>query len=114
MTCRSFCVCAFFLASFLLAPLWVSAQPATSYAITLVDPAAHLLQVKMVVPPGASVHRLQLPVWNALYQVRDFSQYVTALQAHSQSGQELSVRAVNKSCWQVAGTAQGAVIEYRF
>ena len=95
------------------APLHASpAQPAVHYTVTLVNPSAHLVQVRITLPAGAPTHDMQLPVWNALYQIRDFSQYVTDVKAHKQSGSELAVRTVNKSCWRVTGTAQGAVVEY--
>jgi hypothetical protein len=35
----------------------------------------------MQIPPGHETHELQLPVWNALYQVRDFSQYLNWIRA---------------------------------
>ena len=46
----------------------------------------------MLLGPGASERDLQLPVWNALYQVRDFSQYVNWVRARTGAGQPLPVR----------------------
>jgi predicted metalloprotease with PDZ domain len=83
------------------------------YTISLINPAAHLLNIRIVLPAGTPSHDLQLPVWNALYQVRDFSQYVNDVRAHNQYGTELMVRTINKSCWRVSDTSHGAVIEYR-
>src|SRR2546423_11807339 len=72
-------------------------QPAIHYSVSLITPSAHLVKVGIVLPAGAPTRDLQLPVWNALYQVRDFSQYVTEVKAHSQSGSELAIHTVNKS-----------------
>ena len=33
-----------------------------------------------MLPEGSAQRELQLPVWNALYQVRDFAQYVNWVQ----------------------------------
>ena len=81
------------------------------YLISLANPAQHLLHVKLKIPPGSVAHDLQLPVWNALYQVRDFSQYVNWVRASSQ-GLAISIRKVDKSRWHIEGTETGAEIEY--
>ena len=53
-----------------------------------------------------------MPVWNALYQVRDFAQYVSDIRARDSKNQPLPVIALDKSSWQV-GAAEGcAVIDY--
>lgn len=82
------------------------------YRISLLNPASHLLQVRLVLPAGPSVRHLQMPVWNALYQVRDFSQYVDWVNAKDSSGNPLPVRSLNKSLWEVSGTGVGTEIEY--
>src|SRR5262249_35540596 len=51
------------------------------YTIALIDLSAHELHVTVALPCGADERDLQLPVWNALYQVRDFSQYVNWVRA---------------------------------
>jgi len=43
----------------------------------------------------------QLPVWNALYQVRDFAQYVNRVRAGDSFGGELPLRKVDKTTWRV-------------
>jgi predicted metalloprotease with PDZ domain len=72
----------------------------------------HLVEVKILLGPGASERDLQLPVWNALYQVRDFSQYVNWVRARTSDGKPLPVRKVDKTTWHVGGAAQGAEIGY--
>jgi len=83
-----------------------------AYAISLADPAQHLLQVQVLLPEGRSERELQLPVWNALYQVRDFAQYVNWVRAKDRAGHPLRVAKLDKSCWQITGAEGGAAIEY--
>jgi predicted metalloprotease with PDZ domain len=57
---------------------------------------------------------VQLPVWNALYQVRDFARNVLFLRAHDASGQSLPVTKLDKTTWRVSGTNGRRVqIEYQ-
>jgi predicted metalloprotease with PDZ domain len=89
-----------------------SAAP-VAYTIALTSPAEHLAQIQITLPPGAAQRDLQLPVWNALYQVRDFAQYVTWVRAKDRAGRELAVHESDKSRWQIQGAASGAIVEYQ-
>ncbi|MBZ5680104.1 MAG: hypothetical protein LAO24_08360 [Acidobacteriia bacterium] len=86
---------------------------AVAYTISLVAPAQHLVNVQILLPGGAARRELQLPVWNALYQVRDFAQYVNWVRAKDRAGRPLAVHELDKSQWQIAGTGNGAVVEYQ-
>ena len=81
------------------------------YTITLSDPARHLVQVSMQIPSGRESHELQLPVWNALYQVRDFAQYLNDIRASGPAG-PLPLTQLNKSRWRLDNALQGATVEY--
>jgi predicted metalloprotease with PDZ domain len=72
------------------------------YLISLAKRGEHVVHVEAQFPslPGTNGD-VQLPVWNALYQVRDFSQYVRAVSARSFDGRPLAVRAVDKTTWHV-------------
>jgi predicted metalloprotease with PDZ domain len=83
-----------------------------SYTISLSEPAQHLLHIHLNVPPGNAVQELQLPVWNALYQVRDFAQYLNWIRATSPSGSALPLRELDQSRWQLSGAGAGAVVDY--
>src|SRR5450432_3281928 len=83
------------------------------YTIALTSPAEHLAQIQITLPPGAAQRDLQLPVWNALYQVRDFAQYVNWVRAKDRAGRELAVHESDKSRWQIQGAAAGAIVEYQ-
>jgi predicted metalloprotease with PDZ domain len=82
------------------------------YSVSLLHPDQHMLHVHMEVPRDARVLELQLPVWNALYQVRDFSQYVNWVRARAHTGRALEVRKLDKSRWQVLGAEDGAFVDY--
>jgi predicted metalloprotease with PDZ domain len=82
------------------------------YTISLFKPEQHLLHIRLDVPPGAAEQDLQLPVWDALYQVRDFSQYVNWFRATAPGGRTLDAHKVDKSCWRLSGAQEGALVEY--
>lgn len=87
------------------------AADSVHYTISLANPEKHLIAVTIDVPPGAGERELQLPVWNALYQVRDFSQYMNWIRAES-AGKPLSLMQLNKSRWKIIGAENGARVQY--
>ena len=95
------------------AALGFSESQSVSYTIALTSPEQHLVEVQVLLPGGAANRELQMPVWNALYQVRDFSQYVNWIRAEDRSGHPLTVREINDSLWQVQGASNGAVVHYQ-
>jgi predicted metalloprotease with PDZ domain len=86
---------------------------ATSYTISLAAPEQHFVEVQIFLPAGASHRELQLPAWNALYQVRDFARYVNWVHAKDHAGETLTVTKLDKGRWRVADTDRGAVVEYQ-
>ena len=90
-----------------------SSSPQISYTMALTSPEQHLLEVQIVLPPGLAERELQLPVWNALYQVRDFSQYINWIHAKNRAGQPIEIHAINDSRWRIDNAADGAVVEYQ-
>jgi predicted metalloprotease with PDZ domain len=97
----------------LLVPLAAAQAPSVSYSVSLDNPEQHLVQVQITVPPGTATRELQLPVWNALYQVRDFAQYVNWVRAKDRSGKALPLRELDKSRWEIRGAENGALVEYQ-
>jgi predicted metalloprotease with PDZ domain len=81
------------------------------YTISLANAEKHLVEVTIDVPPAAGDRELQLPVWNALYQVRDFSQYMNWIRADS-AGKLLVLTQMNKSRWKITGAENGARVQY--
>src|SRR6202034_1822295 len=94
-------------ASIAQSPAWLT------YTISLLSPEQHLVEVQIFLPEGPAQRELQLPVWNALYQVRDFAQYINWMRAKDRAGHALAVRALDKSRWQISGAEAGAVVEYQ-
>ncbi len=87
-------------------------SPEVHYIVSLAGWPEHMVRVKIILAPGNSDRDLQLPVWNALYQIRDFAQWVNLVRARGHSGQPLAVQKVNKSRWHITGAEGGAEIEY--
>jgi predicted metalloprotease with PDZ domain len=88
------------------------AEADVSYMVSLANPERHLVRVTMQIPAGRDSHELQLPVWNALYEVRDFSKYTTWIRAETATGQPLPLTQINKSRWKVTGAVRGARVIY--
>ena len=84
-----------------------------SYTISLASPEQHLAEVQIMLPPGAADRELQLPVWNALYQVRDFAQYVNWVRAKDRSGNALEVNEIHQGLWRIHGAAAGVLVDYQ-
>ncbi len=82
------------------------------YTVSLAGYVDHIVRVQMEIAGGQPSQQVQLPVWNALYQVRDFAQYVNWVRAKRPSGTELPIRMLDKTTWLVEGTNQGATVEY--
>ncbi len=96
--------------------LWLSISTSfatTDYTVSLANPEQHLVQVKILLPAGPAERELQMPVWNALYQIRDFAQYVNWIRAQDRAGRSLPVNSVNDSQWQITGAQAGAIVEYQ-
>jgi predicted metalloprotease with PDZ domain len=82
------------------------------YTVKLADAQRHLVHVRIHLPEGVAERDLQLPVWNALYQVRDFAQYVVSVSCHAPSGQALPIRKLDKTTWRISAAQPGADFEY--
>jgi predicted metalloprotease with PDZ domain len=103
----------------LLAALFSVAAPACAqneskldYTITLADANHHRVHVTMTYDPESGGNEVQLPVWNALYQVRDFAKNVIALKASSQSGERLPIKQIDKTTWEFRPKAGWATLDY--
>ena len=79
------------------------------YSIELKNPDQHLLHVTLHLSPTSPDLRVQLPVWNAVYQVRDFAEHVNWLRATDAAGHPVAVRQLDKTTWSVP---KAASVEY--
>jgi len=85
---------------------------AVKYTVSFAGYRDHVLHIRCELPPGDPQQTVQLPVWNALYQVRDFAQFVNWMRATDPAGQPLTVRELDKSSWRVDGASRGVVLDY--
>ena len=92
----------------LLVASCAAASGQTRYTVSLADRERHLLRVVLKPAPQPDL-QVQLPVWYALYEVRDFSQYVRWVQARDASGNAVEVRKLDKTTWSAPNAAE---IEY--
>ena len=80
-----------------------SARATIQYAVSLDHPERHLFHVTMTIPDVTGEVIVQMPAWNALYQVRDFSSHVQQVEA-SAGSQKAFIEKVDKQTWRIKGT----------
>ena len=86
-------------------------QP-TEYFVSLADNAQHLAQVTIRLRDGDGTRALNMPVWNALYQVRNFAANVEDVRAQTASGTAATVVSSRTSEWEVTAPAGCIVVSY--
>jgi predicted metalloprotease with PDZ domain len=92
--------------AFVLAALLFFVQPIRAtidYAVSVARPEKHVLGVTMRVPNVHDRVLLQMPAWNALYQIRDFSSHMMQVTARDETGSNLPILKLDKQTWQVTG-----------
>jgi len=80
-----------------------SARATIQYAVFLDHPERHLFHVTMTIPDVTGEVIVQMPAWNALYQIRDFSSHVQQVEA-SAGSQKAFIEKVDKQTWRIKGT----------
>ena len=93
-------------------PAIAQTAPAVSYVVSFPSLEQHLVHVQVIVASGSPQVDLQLPVWNALYQVRDFSQYMNWIHARDNNAKPLDLQEVNPGRWHLDNVEAGASVEY--
>ena len=68
------------------------ARATIRYDISLARPAEHQFHVTMTIPAAPGGVTVQMPAWNALYQIRDFAYRISDFRAMDGSGIALPVR----------------------
>ncbi len=89
-------------AAFLLALVTSSAGGTIRYTVSLQHPERHIFHVSMEIPDVTGEVIVQMPAWNALYQIRDFSAHVREVEAFAGANQA-AVEKLDKLTWRVAG-----------
>jgi len=86
-------------------------QP-TEYFVSLADNATHLAHVSIRMPDGNAASILNMPVWNALYQVRNFAANIEQVRAQDASGAPVAIVNSSTSEWQMSAPAGCIVVSY--
>jgi predicted metalloprotease with PDZ domain len=84
----------------------------TEYFVSLADPATHLGHVSIRIRKSDGKLTLDMPVWNALYQVRNFAANVEHVRAQDGSGAIAEVHNTTLSEWQITTRAGCVVVTY--
>lgn len=84
----------------------------TEYFVSLADNADHLAHVSIRFPQASGSILLNMPVWNALYQVRDFAAHVENVRALDASGSPVAVVHTRTSEWQITAPGPCVVVDY--
>ena len=84
------------------------------YEISVVSLPDHRLHISMSFASGEEQRLFQLPTWYALYQIRNFSQFVEHPKAFSAKGKALPLHSPDKTSWIVSGDVPASRFEYDF
>jgi predicted metalloprotease with PDZ domain len=86
-----------------------SASPSRAtieYEVSIDHPEQHLFHISMRIPDVNGQVTVQIPAWNALYQIRDFSSHIQQVEAFAGS-EKAPIEKLDKQTWSVAG--QGTI-----
>jgi predicted metalloprotease with PDZ domain len=72
------------------------------YDISLAHPEQHIFHVTMEIPEVSGEVIVQLPAWNALYQIRDFSSHVRQVEAFAED-KTAPLEKLDKQTWKIKG-----------
>jgi predicted metalloprotease with PDZ domain len=78
-------------------------KAAIQYTLSLEHPEQHLFHVTMTIPDVSGEVTVQMAAWNALYQIRDFSNHVGQVEAFIGS-ERASIEKRDKQTWRIKGT----------
>ncbi len=81
----------------------VPAQATIEYTVSLAHPEQHVFHVTMTIPDVQREVTVQMPAWNALYQIRDFAYHVSAVRAVDREARALALVKLDKQTWRIAG-----------
>ena len=84
----------------------------TEYWLTLQSPATHIAHVSIRFPQAGGPLKLNMPVWNALYQVRNFAVNVENVRAADSAGKPLQVSQAGTNEWQISPSGGCIVVGY--
>jgi predicted metalloprotease with PDZ domain len=76
------------------------------YEVSVAHPGQHRFHVAMVIPGVHGNILVQMPAWNALYQIRDFAYRMSDFRATDASGNAVPVQRIDKATWRVEGPGE--------
>jgi predicted metalloprotease with PDZ domain len=76
------------------------------YEVSLARPAQHFFHVGMTIPAVQGSVLIQMPAWNALYEIRDFGYHVNDLRAADKARNPLRVTRIDKETWRIDGNGE--------
>jgi predicted metalloprotease with PDZ domain len=79
------------------------AHATIEYTVSVAHPDRHIFSVTMRVPNVRNSLTLQMPAWNTLYQIRDFSAHMMQVQSRDEENHALPFVKLDKQTWQVTG-----------
>jgi predicted metalloprotease with PDZ domain len=83
--------------------LALPARATIEYTVSIAHPERHIIGVTMRIPKVRDQVTVQMPAWNALYQIRDFSSHMMQVAARDEEGHALPLRKLDKDTWSVSG-----------
>jgi predicted metalloprotease with PDZ domain len=75
------------------------ARATIDYTVSLSHPERHIFGVSMRIPNVRDQVTVQMPAWNGLYQIRDFSSHMMQVTAKDDEGHPLPLRKLDKQTW---------------
>ncbi len=81
----------------------LTCNAAIRYEVSLAHPEHHLFHVTMLIPDVSGEVTVQMPAWNALYQIRDFSSHLQDVEAFV-GAEKVPILRVNKLTWRITAT----------
>ena len=94
------------LAAFLAAFVASRANGTIRYTVSIQHPEKHTFHVSMEIPDVSGEVTVQIPAWNALYQIRDFSAHLREVEAFTGST-ETPLEKLDKLTWRI--TVNGTI-----
>ena len=82
------------------------ANATISYSISFDHPENHLFRVRMTIPDVRDSVTIQMPAWNATYQIRDFALRIQNLHATDKDAKLLPVKKIDRQMWVISGGPQ--------
>jgi predicted metalloprotease with PDZ domain len=72
------------------------------YSISFAHPENHLFHVTVRIPGPQQHELIEMPAWNATYQIRDFASRIRNLRATDKTGNQLPLEKLDKETWRMS------------